>query len=114
MVLRCSACGYYLHPPEPACPRCLGDALEPTAVSGRGTLFSFTVARQAFDVAFLDHLPYVLALIELVEQPGLRILTNIVDDPPDALEVGAPVEVTFEARGGWSIPQFRLARDGTR
>jgi len=109
LVQRCANCGHYLHPPDAACPRCASTELVAVAVSGRGVLYSFTVAHQAFDRAFVERVPYVLALVELVEQPGLRILTNIVGDPPESLSVGAPVTVTFETRGEWSLPQFALA-----
>jgi hypothetical protein len=72
------------------------------------------VARQAFDPAFADDLPYVLALVELDEQPGLRMVTNIIDSELSEITAGAPVEVTFEQRGEWSIPQFRLEQRQAR
>jgi uncharacterized OB-fold protein len=110
LVLRCTACRHYLHPPDVACPRCLSESLQPTAVSGRGVVYAFTTARQAFDAAFSDDVPYVLALVELDEQPGLRLLTNIVGASSETVTAGAPVEVTFERRGDWALPQFRLTR----
>jgi hypothetical protein len=77
-------------------------------VSGRGTIYAFTVARQAFDSAYVDDIPYVLGLVELEEQASLRILTNIVDANPDQLTSQLPVEVTFEERQGFKLPQFRV------
>ncbi len=109
LIQRCAACNRYQHPPSPRCTRCLSDVVEPTEVSGRGSLYTFIIARQAFDAAFLEELPYVVALVELEEQPGLRLLTNIVEAPAEDLKVGMPVEVTFEQRGDWSLPQFRPA-----
>jgi uncharacterized OB-fold protein len=109
LILRCSDCGYFLHPPDVACPRCLSADLVPTAVSGRGVIYAFTTARQPFDAAFAPDIPYVVALVELNEQPGLRLLTNIVDAPAEHVTGGAEVEVTFEPRGEWKLPQFRLA-----
>ncbi len=116
MIQRCAACGRYQHPPSPACTRCLADDMLPTEVSGRGTLYTFIIAHQAFDAAFLDELPYVVALVELEEQPGLRLLTNILEAPHEDLKIGMPLEVTFEKRGEWSLPQFRpvLASGGNR
>lgn len=81
------------------------------AASGRGTIFAFTIARQAFHESFADRVPYVLALVELEEQAGLRVLSNIVGPDQAALASGAPVELVFEARGDWALPQFRLRRD---
>lgn len=109
LITRCRSCGYYSHPPGIACPRCLGEELVPEPVSGRGTLYSWVVARQAFSTAFLDELPYILAIVELEEQPGLRVLTNIVGVPStgEGLEIDMPVEVSFEQRGEWHVPMFR-------
>jgi hypothetical protein len=109
LIQRCGSCGHFLHPPDVACPECLSDELVPTEVSGRGTIFAFTVARQAFDVAFVESIPYVLALVELEEQKNLRILTNIVDAPVEKLASGLPVHVVFEERGDYRLPQFGLS-----
>jgi len=113
LLQRCRACGWYLHPPDPTCPRCLSDGFDHVAASGRGTIFAFTIARQAFHQSFADHVPYVLALVELEEQAGLRVLSNIIESDHAALADGAPVELTFEARGQWKLPQFRLRRGPT-
>jgi uncharacterized OB-fold protein len=51
----------------------------------------------------------VIALVELEE--GVRMLTNIVDTPPDPdlLPLDAEVQVGFVARGDGQLPVFRLA-----
>lgn len=105
-VARC-ANGHLSHPPAPSCPHCGSRELEPHAVSGRGTVYSFTVVRQAFDEAFLGEVPYLIALVELPEQSGLRVLTNLLEVEIDDVEVGMPVELTFETRDGQALPQFR-------
>ena len=76
-------------------------------MSGLGTVYTFAVVRQAFDPAFLSEVPYVVALVELDEQPGLLVLSNIVDVDREAVEIGMRVEVTFEDRGDHVVPQFR-------
>lgn len=108
-VLRCDDCRRFHHPPEVACPHCGAIALHPETVSGRGTVFAATVIRQAFDRAFADAVPYTLALVELEEQPGLKVLTNIVGADTDApVPVGTTVELVLEPHGDWSLPQFRV------
>ena len=105
--LRCQDCGYWLHPPGPRCPSCGAgtDRLAPEAVSGRGEVFSFTVNHQAWDG---DPEPYVIALVELVEQAGLRLTTNLVGVPADGegVEIGMPVHVVFEHRDPVWFPLF--------
>lgn len=102
----CQSCRRYLHPPEDRCPDCAG-TLTFVAVSGDATVFSYTVAHQQFhpDVPT----PFVIALVELVEQPGLRVVTNIVDCEPDAVRCGMPVRVRFEQHGSVFVPVFAPA-----
>lgn len=103
------------HPPS-AVPEVIGggpDGAVPTAVevSGRGSLYSFTVLRQAFHPGFIDAIPLLIGLTELDDAPGVRVLTNIVEARPDELRIGMPMEVVFEARGEIALPQFRPVRD---
>jgi hypothetical protein len=110
MILRCRPCGHHVHYPRPICNRCQSTDLAPTEVSGRATLYSYTVAVQAFHPYFVDKVPYVLAVVELAEEPGLRLTTNIVDCAEADLQVGMPVVVVFrEVAPGMTLPLFRPA-----
>lgn len=107
---RCASCGFWVHPPRPACPKCWHRDLpwEPTA--GKATLYTFTVNRKAWnpDVA----LPYALGIVELPEQAGLRLTTNIINCDVDDLVVGMPLQVVFEQQGEHFIPLFEPDRFG--
>jgi uncharacterized OB-fold protein len=104
----CNACGHLQHPPEPICAACLSFDLGSAAVSGKATVYTFCISTQAFHPWFADKLPFVLAVVELDEQPGLKMITNIVDIDPDAVKVGDRVEVTFAPFSeGFSLPVFR-------
>src|SRR3977135_2759554 len=72
-IAHCDSCGRWVHPPTRDPPGCEGAA--PGAVCGRVT--TFAVNRHPFNPTV--PLPYVVALVELVEQDGLRVVTNIVD-----------------------------------
>jgi uncharacterized OB-fold protein len=112
MILRCRSCGHYIHPPRPVCRFCLGTDLTPEKVSGRGTLYSWTVAVQAFHPWFADKLPYIIATIELVEEPLLLIVSNIVDCAEEDLRMGLPVQVAFrEIAPGFTLPVFGIPGD---
>ena len=102
--LRCVDCGYYLHPPAPLCRKCLSDNLEVATVSGRGHVVSFTVNHQQWRSGV--EVPYNVALVELVEAPGLRLTTNIVGCANEQIEIGMPVTVEFERAGDASDPFF--------
>ena len=76
----------------------------PRAVSGRGSVASFTVNHQRW-VSDLP-VPHVVAIVELAEQPGLRLLSNIVGGAPDDVHIGMPVRVTFEQIVDVWLPLF--------
>lgn len=108
LIQRCSGCGRWVHPPTGHCPACGGGDLRPEPVSGRGTVFTFTVNRHPFNPAV--PLPYVIALVQLEEQADLRVTTNIVNCPADDVTVGLPVQVLFEEQEGLYIPLFEPRR----
>lgn len=104
-ILRCQGCGFWIHPPLPHCPQCLSTAVVPTETSGRGTVHTFTLNHQPWNPTY-EH-PYAIALVELDEQPDLRITTNIVDCEPESVHIGMQVEVSFLATGDVWLPMFR-------
>lgn len=91
---RCQSCGYYNHPPTPICPICHAKNFAPETVSGRATLHTFTINHQPWMPG--PELPYVIGIVELPEQAGLRLTTNIVNCPHDRLAIGMAMQVTFE------------------
>jgi uncharacterized protein len=103
-ITHCQACGLWLHPPRPVCRRCRSTAVVAEAVSGTGTVVTYTVNHQAWlpDV----EVPYVLAIVELDEQAGLRLTTRLVDVDPGSVRVGLRVRVRFEAVDDVWLPLF--------
>ena len=102
--LRCQACGYYVHPYGPRCPQCLGSSLEPEPVSGTATVHTFTVNHQPWYPG-LDP-PYVVAIVELPEQEGLRLTTGLVGCRPEEVRVDMPVRVVFDQYEDVWLPFF--------
>jgi uncharacterized OB-fold protein len=92
--LRCDACGTLVHPPAPVCPEDNGRALTWTPVSGRARVATYTVNHQAWMPG--PPLPYVVAIVEIEEQPSVRLMTNVVGCAPEAVRIGMPVRVVFE------------------
>jgi uncharacterized OB-fold protein len=112
-IQRCNHCGKFQHWPEPVCHHCLSFDLGYAETSGRGTVYSYEIATQAFHPYFEDKLPFVIAIVELDDQPNLKMITNLVDFPDGAITVGAPVEVTFrELDDQFTLPVFRPADAG--
>jgi len=78
-------------------------------VSGKGTLYSFSVMHMPLVAGFKP--PYIIAWIEIAEQPGLLLSANLIDCPPEAAKIGMDVEVVFEKlTNEISLPQFKPSR----
>ncbi|MFV9634964.1 Zn-ribbon domain-containing OB-fold protein [Mycobacterium neumannii] len=111
-IQRCTDCKTFRVPPRPMCGSCLSLNWDYVVSSGQGTVYSFVMPKYP-PLPFLEY-PYVVALIELDE--GVRIVSNLCDIEPEAIEVGMPVEVfyeTFEALPSGEelvLHQFRPAR----
>jgi uncharacterized protein len=103
MIQRCADCRRWTHPESAGCPTC-GGALAHEPVAGTGRIFTFTVNHQPFHPDVPP--PYVIAIVELDDQPELRIATNIVHCDPATLECGTPVQVVFERHGEVFVPLF--------
>ena len=62
MLQRCPRHGYFFYP-RGRCPVCLGDDWEWAELSGRGTVYSFTVDRAGHDPALASRIPFAIALV---------------------------------------------------
>jgi uncharacterized OB-fold protein len=104
---RCQACQSTYFPPQPHCPRCDSPAVDVIRASGRGFLYSYVISH--LRVPGFEG-PYVIGVVELEEGP--RLLTNIIDVPPDPgeLPLDLPVEVVFQPFGDTTLPLFRAQR----
>lgn len=105
-ILRCDLCSYLIHPPAPLCPRCESRQVQPARVSGRATLYSFTVNHHPWD-GVGD--AYVIGLAELVEQPDIRLMTNVINLDPLDVWIGMPLQVVFEDHHPVYLPLFEPA-----
>jgi uncharacterized OB-fold protein len=77
-------------------------------VSGRAELHTYTVNHQPWIPGFPP--PYVVAIVEIPEQKGLRITTNLVHCEPDQVRIGMPLRVLFEQREDVWLPLFEPDR----
>ena len=108
VVQRCRECGYFNHPPRPACDACQSQQLQFEPVSGQGTIYSFTVMHQPNIAGFEDQIPYINILVELEEQPLLFMVSNLPASDLDKIKIGGQVEVYFEeVDPDTTLPQFR-------
>ena len=103
LVQSCIACGHTQHPPRAMCPACHSTDLSWREASGNGRIWSFTVAHPPLLPAFAAIAPYVVALVELDDFPGIRMVGAMMRDgasalggvDPATLSIGAPVRIGF-------------------
>jgi hypothetical protein len=86
------------------CPKCRRRRLQWVATAGRATLYTYTVNRKAWNPEV--PVPYVIGMVELPEQEGLRMTSNIVNCALDDVYIGMPLRVTFEQQDECFIPLF--------
>lgn len=105
VVQQCQACCQLWHPPLPRCPHCCRADLGWRAVSGNGTVYTYTVVRHPTHFAFAGKIPYILAIVELAEGP--RLVTALTGVEPGTVRVGQPVHAVFRAvADGVALPYF--------
>ena len=101
---RCDECGELIWYPRRFCPFCSSRSVTYVDVSGRGTVYTFTIMRRG-DGPFRDKAPYVLAYVRLDEGPV--VMTNIVGVDPGLVRIDQPVQVVWEPAGeADQIPRF--------
>jgi len=106
MISHCTGCDRWLHPPVPVCRHCLSTAVAPRAALGTGTVFSYTVNHQRWLPD--QDVPYVLIIVELDDEPDLRLITRLVGVDPhaDTDWIGTRVQAVFEQVDDVWLPLF--------
>lgn len=94
VLQQCDVCSQWVFYPRNHCPRCLETSLTWREVSGKGFLYSFTVARQPTAPHFADEVPQLLAIVEL--EQGVRMTSTLIHVEPAKLRVGLPLEPYFD------------------
>lgn len=100
MMHTCRDCRRGHHFPRGLCPHCHSTDLEWKQLSGRGTIYSFSVVTESKESR------YVIAYVEIADR--VKAITNIVDCDPDDVRIGQEVEAIFKpSRSGQNILLFR-------
>jgi uncharacterized OB-fold protein len=100
LLTRCEACSYWIHFPRSLCPKCWSDDVGLHELSGRGVVYTFTVDHDRDGDS-------VIALVELPEQEGLRMVAPIVECDATDVSIGMEVSLTWQDFRGIPVPAFR-------
>jgi uncharacterized OB-fold protein len=85
---RCTACRRYTHYPVGACEWC-GDSTEPAEVDGRAVVNTWTLALLEFGPGM--ETPYVTAIVNPDCEPGIQLMTNLVNVRVADIRIGMRV-----------------------
>jgi len=89
---KCKDCGECFHPQREVCLNCYSTNLEEVALSRKGKVWTYTIARQTYPGAPLTT-PFIVAQVELPEH--VTVMSNITDCALDAVKIGMDVELYF-------------------
>ena len=110
-VQRCRSCETFRHPPTPLCATCHSFDWEFAPVSGKGTVFTYTIVYHPLMPSLAEYTPFNITGVEFPDAPGVRFITNLVGTPPEKIHVGMAVEVIFEeVAEGKVIPRVRAVK----
>ena len=113
-VQRFKESGEYVWPPRPMDPRTRSLDYEWVPMSGRGKVWSFVIPHPPLLPAYTDFAPYNVIVVELDEDPKLRMVGNLVDSAesplnsvdPHTVEIGEPVQVVFSQVEDMVLPRW--------
>ena len=78
-------------------------------VAPKGLIYSWTRAWHPVHPALKEAGPYIIVVVELPHAGGIRMLGNLLGDPLQAVDIGAPVEAVFEHHND-ADPPFTLVQ----
>ena len=98
LVQRCAACGEWQWGPEWICHDCHSMTLDWVEVMPEGRIFSWQRSWHPVSPVLAGAVPYLVVLVELPEAGNIRMLGNLLGDPTQDVQIGAPVKGVFEHR----------------
>lgn len=93
LIRVCADCSSHFVLPVPGCPDCGSDRLNMIVSSGRGRLYTWTVANYGFSPDLQPDVPYVVGAIEL--EGAARIFARVEGIEPAQLVTGLSLSATF-------------------
>jgi len=117
-IQSCNNCGKLRFPPRVMCPACQSFENTWKPMSGKGKIWSFVIPHPPLLPSFAKLVPYNVIIVELDEDPTIRMVGNLVKSAegeineidPHTIQIGAPVRVLFHrAAEDVMLPRWVLA-----
>ena len=107
----CKACDRMQLPPEATCVQCgSGDNFEWREVNGKGKVHGFCTMYDSRIKLLQENQPFNIVVIELDDNPEIKMLSHLPGSAPEEVPVGASVQLEFEATAGTDqkVPEWRV------
>jgi uncharacterized OB-fold protein len=91
---RCCSCHKVASHHRGFCPACWSADVEDVELSGRATLYTYSIVHVNPMPPFSALVPYITAIVELDEGP--RLATRLVDVEREQITIGMPLSARFE------------------
>ena len=96
LLQRCQSCERWQWGAEWVCHRCRSFDLTFEETEATGIIYSHQRVWHPVHPALKEHGPFVIVLVELPHADNVRLVGNLIGDPHQSLDVGAPVTGVFE------------------
>ena len=93
---RCRSCGESFYPKRVVCANCYSEDQEEIALSKRGSIFTYTIARVTYPGTPVTA-PFVTAQVQLPEK--VQVLSLVTDIDLNDVKIGAEVDLYFWKTG---------------
>lgn len=105
MIAFCDDCAAAIHPPQVVCPACLSRSITPRAVTGTGTVYTFTINHQPWlpDMK----VPFAIAVVDVDGATGVRVTAPLACDDARSVRIGQRVTIAFEPAEDVWLPLWR-------
>lgn len=108
-VQQCDGCGAFRYAPKEICSKCHSSDHTWAAISGRGTIYTYTTVYRAPTPAYQEDAPYVIVHVTMEE--GFRMVGTLTGMEPGAITVDQPVRVAYrDVTPEWTILEFEPAQ----
>jgi len=88
---RCAQCGAEFFPPVYRCRKCGSEKVADREMPQTGRILTYTQLHEPLP-GFEAQAPFFLAVVKL--ENGTKVLTQVVDSPPESVKTGAKVRAT--------------------
>lgn len=112
VLQHCGVCDRFQHPPRRNCRDCGNShGLTWRQIDGTGRVYSYAVVYDTPVATLQRDQPFNVAVIELMDAPGINMLSHLPGAAVGEVPIGAMAQLIFERTPGTGqkVPEWRIA-----